>query len=227
MIEKMSWSMRVRMRVGMSGAWLIGWSVLSGCGGFPHATPDSPDPNATAKRARAVKSDEHPNIADAKGRMIMKFAMTSAAFANGSRIPRRHTGDGEDLSPPLAWGELPAGTSSLALIVDDPDAPTPEPWVHWVLYGLKADASGLPEGITPVEKPAKPAGALQGKNSWGGIGYRGPAPPKGHGVHHYRFRLYALDQGLDLKPGLDADSLAGAIRGHVLGVGELEGTYER
>ena len=157
----------------------------------------------------------------------MKFDLTSSAFAKGSKIPRRHAGDGEDLSPPLAWGDLPAGSLTLALIVDDPDAPTPEPWIHWVLYNLGPDVSGLPEGIPPVEMPTKPAGTVQGKNSWGAMGYRGPAPPRGHGVHHYRFRLYAIDQSLDLKPGLDANALARAIHGHVLGVAELQGTYER
>ncbi len=227
MIEMTSSSMRGRMRIGIGIAWILGSGVLTGCGGDRPATDRSSEPHRTPAKSGSAKSDQYHGIGGATGRTIMNFDLTSSAFARGSKIPRRHTGDGEDLSPPLAWSQLPAGTLALALIVDDPDAPTPEPWIHWVLYNLKPDASGLPEGITPVEKPAKPAGVVQGKNSWGGIGYRGPAPPKGHGLHHYRFRLYAIEKALDLKPGLDANALARAIHGHVLGVAELQGTYER
>ena len=157
----------------------------------------------------------------------MSFQLRSAAFADGQPVPRRHTGDGEDLSPPLSWTGLPSGAASLALIVDDPDAPSSEPWVHWVIYNLPADEQGLVEGIPPSDRPASPSGAVQGENSWGTVGYRGPAPPRGHGVHHYIFRLFALNQGVNLPRGLDKPSLLAAIRGHVIAEATLTGTYQR
>jgi Raf kinase inhibitor-like YbhB/YbcL family protein len=157
----------------------------------------------------------------------MSLILRSSAFADGQPISRRHTGDGEDLSPPLAWSGLPPRAVSLALIVDDPDAPTPQPWVHWVIYNLPADEQGLVEGIPPMAKPASPAGAIQGKNSWGSLGYRGPAPPKGHGTHRYIFRLMALNQALNLPEGLEKDALLAAVQGNVLTEAELTGTYQR
>ncbi len=157
----------------------------------------------------------------------MSLIVQSTAFADGRAIPRRHTGDGEDLSPPLSWSVLPPGTKELALIMDDPDAPRDEPWVHWVIYKIPATIPGLVEGIPPVVNPAQPLGAIQGKNTWGTIGFRGPAPPKGHGVHHYHFKLYALEEALDLKPGLEKKGLMNAMSGHILGHGELVGIYQR
>jgi Raf kinase inhibitor-like YbhB/YbcL family protein len=151
----------------------------------------------------------------------------SPAFPEGHAIPRRHTEDGEDLSPAVSWSNLPANTKELALIMDDPDAPRAEPWVHWLLYKIPATTKELPEGIPPHDKTSTPEGAAQGKNSWGTIGYRGPAPPKRHGTHHYHFKLYALDAALDLKPGLDKHDLMNALSGHILGHGELVGTYQR
>ena len=105
--------------------------------------------------------------------------LKSPAFDSGAVIPRRHTGDGEDLSPPLAWSGLPPDTRELALIVDDPDAPSPQPWVHWVISKIPATDPGIAEGVHPKPAPSFPSGAVQGKNSWGTIGYRGPAPPRG------------------------------------------------
>jgi Raf kinase inhibitor-like YbhB/YbcL family protein len=157
----------------------------------------------------------------------MAILLSSRAFSSGQPVPKRHTGDGEDLSPPLSWSGLPAQTVELALIVDDPDAPSPQPWVHWVIYKIAATENGLPEGVHGKPAPSFPAGAEQGKNSWGTIGYRGPAPPKRHGVHRYFFRLYALDAPLDLAGGLDKPGLLKAMDGHVLAEAELVGTYER
>jgi hypothetical protein len=154
--------------------------------------------------------------------------LTSPAFKQNHLIPRRHTGDGEDLSPALSWSEVPPAARELALVVDDPDAPTPEPWVHWVLYKIPSGTAGLDEHILPAPRVSRPAGALQGRNSWPkGIGYRGPAPPKGHGLHHYHFRLYALDAPLALEPGADKSTLLAAMKGHILAEDELVGTYER
>ncbi len=157
----------------------------------------------------------------------MSITIQSTAFADGKPVPRRHSGDGEDLSPPLSWSGVPANAHELALIVDDPDAPTPEPWVHWVIYKLPPNLNGLPEGVPPTAHPSTVPGVIQGKNSWNTIGYRGPAPPKGHGVHHYRFTLYALDKALDLHDGLDKAGLQKAIKGHIVAEGRLVGTYQR
>jgi len=157
----------------------------------------------------------------------MSLIVRSPAFSEGSPIPRRHTGDGADLSPPLLWSGMPAAARELALIMDDPDAPTPEPWVHWIIYKVPVTTDGLAEGIPPVFRPGFPPAALQGQNSWKSVGYRGPAPPKGHGVHRYFFKLYALDSALDLPEGLDKPGLLEAIKGHVVAEGESMGTYQR
>lgn len=157
----------------------------------------------------------------------MSLIIQSAAFANGKPIPRRHTGDGEDLSPPLSWTGIPPSTRELVLIVDDPDAPTSEPWVHWVIFKIPAGTDGLAEGVPPVPKPNIPSGASQGRNSWKTDGYRGPAPPKGHGVHRYFFKLYALDQPLDLPERADKATLLKTMAGHIVAEGDLMGTYQR
>jgi Raf kinase inhibitor-like YbhB/YbcL family protein len=157
----------------------------------------------------------------------MSLTFECSAFAEGQEIPRRHTGDGEDLSPAVSWSTLPAETRELALIVDDPDAPTDEPWVHWIIYNIPAEAGSLPEGVPQSSHPEAPRGAVQGRNSWGTLGYRGPAPPAGHGIHHYHFKLYALDEGLGLPPNLDKKELMLAMSGHILGHDELVGTYQR
>jgi len=156
-------------------------------------------------------------------------SVTSSAFEQGEPIPKKYTGDGEDVSPPLAWSGLPAGTKQLALVCDDPDAPRPEPWVHWVIYAIPPQTAGLSEGVPRTERLADPPGALQGKSSWptDNLGYRGPAPPPDHGPHRYFFKLYALDTALALKPGLSKDELLKAIEGHVLAEAQLTGTYDR
>jgi Raf kinase inhibitor-like YbhB/YbcL family protein len=160
----------------------------------------------------------------------MTISVESPAFGHGQPIPQKYTGDGEDVSPQLRWSPVPEGTRQLALICDDPDAPTPQPWVHWVIYGIPAEVTTLPESLPGQSTLDAPAGARQGANSWSSgqtIGYRGPAPPRGHGVHHYHFKLYALDAPLDLPPGADKPTLLKAMEGHVLGQGELVGTYQR
>ncbi len=161
----------------------------------------------------------------------MTIQVTSSAFAQGHPIPRKYTGEGDDVSPPLAWSGVPDGAKELALICDDPDAPTAEPWVHWVICKIPPASKGLSEGVPRKARPKEPAGALQGKNSWpaGGdnVGYRGPMPPPGHGVHHYYFKLYALDAPVDVEPNLDKKALLEKIQDHVLAEGVLMGTYER
>jgi hypothetical protein len=157
----------------------------------------------------------------------MSITIDSPSFAQGGAIPRRYTGDGDDVSPQLDWTGVPEGTRELALIVDDPDAPRAKPWVHWVVYKISADADGLREDTGGDSGAALPAGALQGRNDFGATGYGGPAPPRGHGIHHYHFTLYALDVPLDVAAGADKAGLLRAMEGHVLARGELVGTYER
>ncbi len=158
----------------------------------------------------------------------MTIQLKSSAFEAGAAIPKKYTEDGDDVSPPLAWDNVPAGTKELALICDDPDAPSKDPWVHWVLYKLPSDVRELPEGVATDEKLDSPPGALQGINSWTSgrtVGYRGPAPPSG--THHYHFRLYALDSPLKLEAKANKAAVLRAMKGHILAEGELAGTYKR
>ena len=160
----------------------------------------------------------------------MTIEITSSVFSEGGPIPVKYTGEGDDISPPLAWSGAPEATRQLALICDDPDAPRPEPWVHWVIYKIPADATELPEGIAKTAELDEPAAAVQGGNSWPegkNVGYGGPMPPPGHGKHHYFFKLYALDVELTDGPGLDKAGLLSAMSGHVIAEGQLMGTYER
>jgi Raf kinase inhibitor-like YbhB/YbcL family protein len=145
------------------------------------------------------------------------FALLSSVFGHGEPIPGRHTCDGEDLSPPLSWSGAPEGTRSLALVVDDPDAPAGT-FTHWLGWGLDPGAEGLGEG-----EPAP----VEGRNDFGTSGYRGPCPPPGHGRHRYFFRLYALDLDPELGPGAGKGELERALEGHALAAAELIGTYER
>ena len=156
----------------------------------------------------------------------MSLTLTSPAFAANSAIQSRYTCEGDDISPALNWSGMPAGTRSLALIVDDPDAPDPAApkmtWVHWVLYNLPPDTQGLAEAISLADLPQ---GALQGLNDWKRTGYGGPCPPIGR--HRYFFKLYALDNLLpDLQRPTKAQ-LEQAMQGHILEQAELMGTYQK
>jgi Raf kinase inhibitor-like YbhB/YbcL family protein len=169
------------------------------------------------------RSEAQRNASQAPGGAKLRLA--SPAFAQDAPIPPKFSGDGADVSPGLSWTGAPSNTAELALVVDDPDAPSAEPWVHWVIYKIPKDTQALPEGIARDDKPAVPAGSMQGKNSWGTLGYRGPAPPKGN-AHHYHFKLYALDTQLSVGPGLDKNALLEQMSGHIVGQGELIGTYQ-
>jgi hypothetical protein len=158
---------------------------------------------------------------------IMSITVRSDAFDEGQRIPVKYAQEGGNVSPPLHFESLPAETQELALIADDPDAPINEPWVHWVLYKIPAGVTDLPEGVQVSPRPPRPAGARQGPNTAGHAGYDGPAPPRGHGIHRYHFKVYALDAELDLDEGADKAALLAAMEGHVLDQGELVGTYSR
>jgi len=157
---------------------------------------------------------------------VMTFTLTSPAFGNNERVPKQYTGEGTDASPPLEWSDPPEGTQSLALICDDPDAPVGT-WDHWLIWNIPADRRQLPEGVPTTETVADLGGACQGNNSWPKIGYGGPMPPPGHGVHHYHFVLYALDQTLELAPGARKDDLLAAMKGHILAEAKLTGLYSR
>jgi Raf kinase inhibitor-like YbhB/YbcL family protein len=150
----------------------------------------------------------------------------SDAFKSGEAIPPRYTADGDNISPPLRWSNLPSGTREVVLIADDPDAPMREPFVHWVAYRIKPDTEGVPEGVPREPTPALGVGN-QGVNSAKNIGYDGPAPPRGHGVHHYRFHVYAVDAAIKPKGKQDKKALLAAMVGHILDEGELVGIYER
>jgi Raf kinase inhibitor-like YbhB/YbcL family protein len=156
----------------------------------------------------------------------MSLALSSAAFTHNAAIPARHTCDGSDASPPLSWSGVPSGAKSLALIVDDPDAPDPaapkRTWVHWVLYNLPPSAPGLAEGIAGS---ALPVGTREGANDWQRTGYGGPCPPIGR--HRYFHKLYALDAVLPDLGTPTKDALLEAMQGHVLEQAELIGTYQR
>lgn len=151
----------------------------------------------------------------------MAFELNAAGFKGGI-IPRKFTCDGADVSPALTWTSPPSGTESLALIMDDPDAPGAT-WVHWVLYDLPADTSGLPEGVPKDQSLSN--GARQGRNDFGKIGYNGPCPPKGK-PHRYFFKLYALDSRMNLGPGASKGELERAIRGHILAECKLAGKFQ-
>jgi Raf kinase inhibitor-like YbhB/YbcL family protein len=153
----------------------------------------------------------------------MAFELTSPAFEHSKPIPAKYTGDGEDVSPPLEWSGAPEGTVEFALISDDPDAPGMT-WVHWVIYGIPASNTGLPEAVPKTGSLAD--GARQGMTDFGSTGYGGPAPPPGKD-HRYFFKLYALDIKLDLGPGATKATLLAAMEGDVLDETQLMGTYRR
>jgi Raf kinase inhibitor-like YbhB/YbcL family protein len=151
-----------------------------------------------------------------------QMQLTSAAFAQGEKIPVRFTCEGDDVSPPLQWRCAPLEARSFALIMDDPDAPRGT-WVHWVLYNIPAAAVELTQAVPTL--PETPSGARHGRNTAGDMAYAGPCPPPGK-PHRYFFRLYALDILLSLSPGATRAELEQAMDQHILGQGELMGTYQ-
>jgi hypothetical protein len=157
------------------------------------------------------------------GGSAVTFALRTNAFEAGGEIPAKYTCSGADVSPALSWPEPPANTQALALIVDDPDAPSGT-FTHWVLYNLGPQERELREGLPKTEQ--LPGGALQGRNDFRRIGYGGPCPPPGK-PHRYFFKLYALDAKLNLKPGASKSELETAMKGHILGQAELVGKFHR
>ncbi len=174
-------------------------------------------------RSQAAERDDRLAGMQLEGSRLAPLTVTSPAFQPGGRLPVRHTQDGENVSPPLRWKGIGPEVKSLALIVEDPDAPTPEPFVHWLAANLPARTPGLESAI-----PARGADiAVQGQHSMKRVGYLGSAPPRGDDPHHYHFQLFGLDTQLDLEPGFSRDALLDAMEGHVIAFGELVGTYQR
>jgi Raf kinase inhibitor-like YbhB/YbcL family protein len=145
------------------------------------------------------------------------LSVTSESFQHGDRIPDRHALEGENLSPHLSWSGHPEETQSIAVVCEDPDAPSGT-FVHWVGWGIDPESGRLGEGESAP---------MEGQNGFGDTGYGGPAPPPGHGTHRYFFRVFALDTEPELEPGASKEALQAAIEGHVLADGEHMGTYER
>lgn len=149
---------------------------------------------------------------------IKDLRVSSAAVAPLDRLPDRYTSTGENISPPITWTGVPPNTQQLALICYDPDAPLARGFTHWILYGISPEVSAIAADGG--------SGFTEGKNSMDGLGYTGPAPPPGHGLHHYYFWLYTLDTALELAPGLDREQLLDAIAPHIIEQARLVGTYE-
>jgi Raf kinase inhibitor-like YbhB/YbcL family protein len=185
-----------RMKV---GTWLLLiLAVLSACQGEQPQQPEPP-------------------------RAELELTIESNAFEMEGNIPKRYTCDGEDVSPPLLWSEPPAGTQSLVLVCDDPDAPSGT-WDHWLLFNIPAAVRSLPEGVAAVE--VIEGVGVHGTNSWRRLGYGGPCPPEGP-AHRYYFKLYALDVALGLDPGAEKQDVEKAMTGHVLAQGQLMARYGR
>jgi Raf kinase inhibitor-like YbhB/YbcL family protein len=177
--------------------------TLAGCSTGPRPLPPQPAVNQSPDQKSEIK-------------------VTSVAFQQGQPIPRQYTCAGVNISPPLEWSGLPKTAKTIAIVVNDPDAPGGS-WIHWVLYNVPADNIGFVENV-PVSETLK-AGGFQGKNDFGKIGYGGPCPPSG--THRYFFKLYAVDAELPLKAGATWPELEKALDDHVVGQGQLMGTYQR
>jgi Raf kinase inhibitor-like YbhB/YbcL family protein len=197
--------------------WKIGlWccAALLCCGCQRNQAPPGENTNATNANATTQQ-------AEGNGAEKMSIKLTSSAWQEGGMIPAQYTCDGQNISPPLAWSDVPNDAKTLALIADDPDAPRGT-WVHWVVYNLPAATKELPEGV-PAQETA--AGGRQGKNDFGKLGYGGPCPPSG--THRYYFKLYALNTELSLPSSATKQDLLKAMYGHILDEGQLMGRYKK
>lgn len=205
----------VRLLAGLAVVGILGGLiVLGGCrGGAPPAS-STPLQTTVPKETKPMETTT-----------LTTFRITSTSIQDGMPIPVRYTADGKNLSPQLAWQDVPEDAAELALIVEDPDAPSKD-FVHWVVYSIPSSMNGLAEGLPTGHHPDAQVPFVQGRNDFGKVGYNGPAPPPGK-VHHYHFRLMALDQKVSLPANADKRDLRQAIRGHIIAETELLGTYRR
>jgi Raf kinase inhibitor-like YbhB/YbcL family protein len=177
-------------------------------------------PNSTAPKSAQPSRRQQGDSMSSSGK---SFTLASTAFHNGGNIPRKYTCDDADQSPQLTWSGVPPKTQSLALIMDDPDAPAGT-WTHWLIWNLPSETSSLPQSVPKLRILV--SGAQQGYNDFHRIGYGGPCPPPGN-LHHYYFRLYALSARLDLDPGANRAALDAAIQPHILAQTQTVGTFRR
>ena len=207
----------------------IGVMILAACSSPPADPVEAPlvEEVPAEEAIEAPEPTEAPVLSEDEGppeptQEPMPFELTSSAFAQGEPVPVKYSCDGEDISPPLAWGEPPEGTQSFVLIMDDPDAPGGT-WDHWIIFNIPANTYGLEEAL-PVTG-LNPGLISVAKNSWGRNDYGGPCPPGG--THRYFFKLYALDTILSLDESASKRKVLAAMEGHILAEAELMGTYNR
>ena len=175
--------------------------------------------SAVGHALRRIHAGDDKLVVSHMRRDVDNIEITTSAFASHGPLPKKHTADGLGLSPPLRWGNIPARTRSLVLICEDPDAPQLKPFVHWVVHGISPDVREIPEGSLSV--------GISGLNTRRKMGYHPPSPPRGHGVHHYHFELFALDTVPGLSDRSDLKAVVSAMEGHVLACGDLVATRER
>ncbi|MFO7946094.1 MAG: YbhB/YbcL family Raf kinase inhibitor-like protein [Armatimonadota bacterium] len=212
------WAKRVNLRLVASLALVLTVALMTGCRDSTEQTAETMPPEMPPE-AEVEDTEPDREVQD------MDWELTSPAFKNEETIPTKFTCSGDDISPELRWTDPPEGTQQLALIVDDPDAPRGT-FVHWVLYGLSAEVTALPEGMPTEEEIDSPVACIQGRNDAGEAGYKGPCPPPGN-PHRYFFKLYALDEAVSLEPGATKAELLEAIEDKTIAQTELMGTFAR
>jgi len=218
------------MKTRVLTSFFIGIFFLAACGSPPVDPVEAPPvQEKPAEPTKASEPAEAPALSEGEVppesvEEPVPFELKSTAFAQGEPIPVKYSCDGEDISPPLAWGRPPAGTQSQVLIMDDPDAPVGT-WDHWIVFNIAANTYGLEEGLPITGINQIPGWISVAKNSWGRNDYGGPCPPGG--THRYFFKLYALGTTLNLDENADKKQVQSAMEGHILAETELMGTYSR
>jgi len=187
------------------------------------AKQQQPSGTATTPGAMGAQDTAASGHNKAGGMAMGAITVTSTAFTDGTTIPKQYTCEGKDMSPPLSWSGVPSSAKTVAMILDDPDAPMGT-WTHWVIWNIPATTTTLSEGMA---KDASVSGGIrQGKNSWPKTGYNGPCPPPGK-AHRYYFTLYALDTSLSIPDSSNRSQLEAAMKGHILAQGQLLGMYAK
>lgn len=182
----------------------------------PHAKEAAPAPDHSGRAITLLKV--HPYAGET-------VVVTSEAVGVDGRIDPVHAQEGDDISPPLSWTDV-AEAQAWAVVVEDPDAPTPDPVLHWAVWDIEAGRTSLPAGVEKIARPETPQNAVQGLNGHGASGWMGPKPPPGHGVHRYHFQVFALAKTLGMGPETTLVELVSALKGNVIASGELVGTFE-